>query len=111
MSARPGNPNLHDLLGRAAWAQRLARRLVRDEGEADDLLQEAWLVAAAKAPATETPSRSWLAGVLRVLGLRQARAAGRRRQRESQSAAHVPTPDPAAAPDDLLDQVDTQRRL
>jgi RNA polymerase sigma factor (sigma-70 family) len=110
MSATSGSPSLHDLLGRGAWARRLARHLVRQGGEADDLLQDAWLVAAAKAPSGETPSPGWLSGVLRMLRLQQARAAGRRRQRESESARDAAL-DAAARPDELLDQVETQRRL
>jgi RNA polymerase sigma factor (sigma-70 family) len=109
MRARAEDPHLDDLLGRAAWARRLARQLVRQGAEADDLLQEAWLVAATKRPPDQSVSRGWLAGVLRVLGMRQARAAGRRRQREAESA--IAAPGMAGSPDELLDQVDTQRRL
>jgi hypothetical protein len=111
MSATTGSPEIHELLGRAAWARRLARRLVRQEDEADDLLQDAWLVAAARAPRGATGA--WLKGVLRVLGMRQARASGRRRQRESESVTDAATAalDGAAPPDDLVDQVETQRRL
>jgi RNA polymerase sigma factor (sigma-70 family) len=113
MSVRSGTPGLQDLIGRAAWARRLARQLVRQDAEADDLLQETWLVAAEKAPEGEAPSRRWLAGVLRVLGMRGARAAGRRRQREAESAANAAAvpPEAVARPDDLLEQVETTRRL
>jgi RNA polymerase sigma factor (sigma-70 family) len=104
---------MHELLARAAWARRLARQLVRREDEAEDLLQEAWLVAAGKEPRSPAAMRVWLKGVLRVLGMRRARAAGRRRQRESESVTEAATAalHGAAPPDDLVDQVQTQRRL
>src|SRR4051812_41617782 len=106
MSVESEHPSLDDLLSRATWARRLARHLVRREDEADDLLQEAWLVAAAKVPPDQRPSRGWLAGVLRMLGMRQARAVGRRRQREAEAGAVEEAPSPGA--DHLLEQVETQ---
>jgi RNA polymerase sigma factor (sigma-70 family) len=101
-------PNLEDLLRRSAWARRLARHLVQRREDADDLLQEAWLVAAAKG---EVPSRPWLSGVLRVLGMNQIRAAGRRRQRESEAVAAGGGTTEEAGADELLTQVETQHRL
>jgi RNA polymerase sigma factor (sigma-70 family) len=101
-------PTLEDLLQRSAWARRLARHLVRRRADADDLLQEAWLAAAAKG---EVPSRPWLSAVLRVLGMNQARAAGRRRQRETEAVAARGATSEAPGPDELLTQVETQHRL
>jgi RNA polymerase sigma factor (sigma-70 family) len=113
MSAGSGSPNLHELLGRTAWARRLARHLVRGDDEADDLLQNAWLVAAQQQRTREGEAYGWLAGVLRILGMRHARAAGRRREREAESAADARalSPDRSARPDELLEHVETQRRL
>jgi RNA polymerase sigma factor (sigma-70 family) len=113
VTANTQSPKLEDLLRRAAWARRLARHLVRRPEDADDLLQDAWLVANEKAATAQGVSRPWLAGVLRVLGMNQARSAGRRRQRESEAVATpvAGPPDGTAAPDELLNQVETQRCL
>ena len=37
------NSRTEELLARAAWMRRLARTLARDDAEADDLVQEAWV--------------------------------------------------------------------
>jgi RNA polymerase sigma factor (sigma-70 family) len=103
-------PGLHELLVRGAWTRKLARSLVPRETEADDLLQDAWLVSATTPGRAEGIDRPWLAGVLRVLGLRRAREAGRRRQRELESAA-APAVVAGPGPDTLVEQVETQRLL
>jgi RNA polymerase sigma factor (sigma-70 family) len=112
MSANAGFPDLPELLSRSGWARRLARHLVPVDAEADDLLQDAWLTSSVTTPADGERSRLWLAGVMRVLGLRRARAAGRRRQRESEAAAAWTVAEAGAAtPDLLVEQVETQRLL
>jgi RNA polymerase sigma factor (sigma-70 family) len=115
MRTSADSADLHDLLARTAWARRLARHLVPQTTEADDLLQEAWLVSAGRPRPAHVPAQQWLSGVLRVLGLRRARAAGRRRQRERESVAVQALAASQTAgnttPDVLLEQVETQRRL
>ena len=63
------------------WLRRLARGLVRDEHEADDLVQETLLVALEKAPMEVGEPRGWLAGVMRH------RLSTRRRAERSHSTA------------------------
>ena len=54
--------------------RRLARALVGDAALADDVAQEAWMVAADKAPAEDRPLRPWLARVVSTLArTRQSR--------------------------------------
>jgi RNA polymerase sigma factor (sigma-70 family) len=111
MGAKIGGAELLELLTQGAWARRLARRLMRGDDEADDLLQEAWMSAAkGPGPSRATP-RTWLAGVMHILARRHARAAGRRRQREGEAAADVAAQDDGVLADDLLARVETQRQL
>ncbi|MBL0218938.1 MAG: sigma-70 family RNA polymerase sigma factor [Myxococcales bacterium] len=88
-----------------AWLRRLARALLRDQ-DADDLAQEAWLVAAERPPAEARPLRPWLGGVLRNLAKMRARARKRREAREARSAELV---EPATTPDDLVERVELQQ--
>ncbi len=55
------------LLTHGQFVRRLARTLVVDENEAEELAQETWLVALRQAPAHVERPRSWLASVLRGL--------------------------------------------
>ena len=54
-----------ELLEHAGWLQALARRLVRDPGAADDLVQETWVAALGGSRARGETTRAWLATVLR----------------------------------------------
>ena len=50
-----------------AWMARLARRLIHDAAAADDLVQEAWMIALRRSP-NERPGRAWqLVAVLPAL--------------------------------------------
>ena len=53
------------LLDHAEWIGRLARSLVRDEHEAEDLVQETWLAALRSRPDEARTLRPWLGHVLR----------------------------------------------
>jgi len=71
------------LLDHGHFVRRLARTLVADENEADELAQETWLVALRQAPGAIERPRSWLAGVLRSLAFTRRRAESRIRIREA----------------------------
>ena len=60
------------------YVTRLARRLVRDPNLAEDLAQETWLVALARASRELSLRRAWLAVVLRSRVRNHFRAQGRR---------------------------------
>ncbi len=94
------------LLEHVEWMRRLARALVREPVEADDLAQEALTVALDAPPATDRPVRPWLAGVMRNLALLRRRGAGRRERRE-QAVADLAAPAPT--PEQLVQRVETQR--
>ncbi|MBM4016627.1 MAG: hypothetical protein FJ293_16920, partial [Planctomycetes bacterium] len=55
------------LLQHAGWARALARRLVQDEAQADDVLQRAWVAALQRAPQQAERARAWLGRVVRNL--------------------------------------------
>lgn len=87
------------LLEELGWVQGLARRLVADANDADDLVQEAWLKAHST-PAERFSSRprlrAWLAAVTRRLARDTRRARGRRARREeyaAQSEVHASAAD------------------
>jgi RNA polymerase sigma-70 factor (ECF subfamily) len=84
-----------------------ARRRVRRLAEAEDLLQDALLIAleAQRGDLTRTENRRWLAGVIRNRGLMDARSAARRRRREAefQSAAPETALSQVPCPEQVLD--------
>ncbi len=65
-----------------AWMRRLARSLVIDDSEADDVVQEAWLKAAEKPPDKPAALGAWLATVVRNAAKQLARGESRRDRRE-----------------------------
>jgi len=95
------------LLAERDWLRSLATRLVRDEAERDDLVQEACL-AALRRPATEAlDPRRWLNAVLRNRWRFARRTDARRRERELArvDVRHAPS----AA--ELAEQAELQRVL
>ena len=68
-----------ELLAHAAWVRELARGLVRDASEADDLAQDTFAVALRGAPHERGATRAWLAGIARRLAWKRQRD----RRRES----------------------------
>jgi RNA polymerase sigma-70 factor (ECF subfamily) len=70
------------LLAHHQWVRALARSLVRDPNEADDLVQETWLAALRNPPRQAGSIRAWLGRVLRNSARQAARSEGRRGARE-----------------------------
>jgi RNA polymerase sigma-70 factor (ECF subfamily) len=97
---------LEKLMSELSWLKRLATALVRDESDADDLVQETWLVASERAPTDGRPLKPWLSRVALNLVRMKSRASKRRLARE---AAVEPETDEAPAPEDLVDRVRAQR--
>ena len=74
----------------ASGLRAVARGLLSDEHAAEDVLQETWVAAIERPPASDSRLSGWLAGVVRRLALKRMRSEGRRRRREegaSQSEA------------------------
>ena len=61
-----------------SWLKRLACALVRDDSDANDLVQETWLVAAEHAPTDGRPLKPWLSRVALNLVSMRSRASKRR---------------------------------
>jgi RNA polymerase sigma-70 factor (ECF subfamily) len=99
--------NTDALLVEAAWAQRLARRLVGDE--ADDLVQDGFVAALQARPASDRPLRPWLRRVLTNRAYNRTRT----RRRSQAHAEAVASEAAAQAPtaEDLLARLEVQRTL
>jgi len=76
--------SLQELHAQGPFLKRLARALVRDESEAEDLVQETWLAAlkGSHGPRDQEEARGWLARLLRNRARSTRRGAARRRARE-----------------------------
>ena len=96
-----------ELLAEVGWVRALARQVAGDAHAADDLAQDALLVALRGAPDRPRSLRSWLGAVVRNLG-RTARRGERRRARREADAGR-----PEAAPStlELVERAATQRAL
>ena len=96
-----------ELLRHTGWMRRLARSLVRDSQDADDLVQDAW-VELSRRPAAHLGSlRPYLAGIVRNLGRRRGRREGARARSEEQAAGGESTPSPA----ELMERLEVQRAM
>jgi RNA polymerase sigma-70 factor (ECF subfamily) len=102
----PSTPPLEELLSHADWARALARRIVRDEQRADDVVQEAWLAAVERPPRPEPGLRVWFARLVRNLANNLRRAEQRRARHERGAAAAALAP-PSSAP--IVDELAAQQ--
>ncbi|MFT5155006.1 MAG: RNA polymerase sigma-70 factor (ECF subfamily), partial [Planctomycetota bacterium] len=79
-------PHIEDLLKHADWVRGLARRLVNDDAQAEDLVQDTWLTAIERPPAHAGNIRAWLGRVVTNLAASRGRSNRRRNFREEQAA-------------------------
>jgi RNA polymerase sigma-70 factor (ECF subfamily) len=88
-----------ELLAQMGWVSALARSLLSDEGLADDVAQDAWVVATERPPRARQGAglKAWLASLTRTLARQSVRSTKRRKLRE-QSAAKPE----AVAPDSSI---------
>ncbi|HEY1585881.1 MAG TPA: sigma factor, partial [Polyangia bacterium] len=94
MAASDDRNSLDVVLEDMAWIRRLAHRLVRDEAERDDVVQQAWLEALTGASQADD-RRPWLAGVLKNVARMKYRGDSRRRVRESAVQQELTEPPPS----------------
>jgi len=97
----PTTADLEHLLREDDWIRRIARQLASDPQTAEDLAQDAWVVAlgedartpdhAASAARSER-NRGWLFGVVRNLRRQGARSERRRSERSDARPARKPSP-------------------
>src|SRR5262245_63384594 len=103
----PSPTELTALLRQAVWTRALARSLAADVHLADDLVQDAWVVALERPPDLGRPVRGWLASVLRRHWFDLGRARVRRYEREHAAASDEAWP----ASDDVVGKAEVQREL
>lgn len=84
---------LEELLGHSGWLRALAVQLLRDEGEAEEAVQETWLRALRGSPRHWGNPRAWLSRVLRSAVADRRREARARARRERQAARVEALPD------------------
>ncbi len=101
------NPQVESLLEHDSFLRALARRLLGDDVAADDVVQEAWLVALRSAKRPEEVRAGWLAGIVKNL-VRRARRDHERRARRERTAARG---DAVVATDDLCAERALRRRI
>ena len=107
MSKIDGQVRVEELLEQATWLRQLARRLVADAAEADDVVQEAWRVALEAETSGVRSPRAWLATISRNLVIRREHGRRRRQASEKVAASRI-----AASSDDATcERLDWQRRL
>jgi RNA polymerase sigma-70 factor (ECF subfamily) len=99
--------DLDRLLSDTAFVRRIARALVRDPDAAEDLAQDAMVVAIERPPRAGTSPRGWLAAVVRSLAIDRARRASARARHESAAPDREPPP----APDEIIARLDLSRRV
>lgn len=93
------HPTFDELLAQRDYLERLARSLVRNAQEADDLIQDVWVEASTRPPRKSTNLRAWL----RVVTSRVLWRSRRRRRAETERLSQL-DPDeiqsaPAVAPE------------
>jgi len=101
------NPQVESLLEHDSFLRAMARRLLGDDVAADDVVQEAWLVALRSAKRPEDVRAGWLAGIVKNL-VRRSRRDGERRARRERTAAR---PDEVTATDEACAERSLRRRI
>ena len=105
MEAHPSTLSAKDLQAHSQWVLLLARRLLRDAGEAEDVAQETWLAALRNPPQGEL--RPWLGQVCRNFARQHLRSRSRRKDREHLAASDERGLDPV----DLVERAEIGKVL
>jgi len=82
--------DVETLLAHEAFVRRITRALVRDEHDADDVVQDTFVAALERPPRAGVDLRGWLAAVARNLARRKHRS----REREARRHARLRPPEP-----------------
>jgi RNA polymerase sigma-70 factor (ECF subfamily) len=106
MAEKDDGWSVDDVLSQAAWMRQLARRLVRDAADRDDVVQEAWIQALRHSPRAES-LRPWLVGVLRNVTRMGHRADARRHAREIEADEAAGQ----ATPEQMIERVEIEREV
>ncbi|MEM6672283.1 MAG: sigma-70 family RNA polymerase sigma factor [Planctomycetota bacterium] len=81
-----------ELIRHGGFVRSIARDLLADDGLADDVVQETFVVALQSPPRSSAAITAWLRQVARRLALRHIRSGERRRRREEATARSVALP-------------------
>jgi len=100
-------PATEALMEHASFLKGLARSLVFDEGQAEDVVQDALIVALQSGPRQQGKLRAWMAGVTRNLAFKRLRTEARRRRRE----VAVARDESIVATADIAARIELQRRV
>ena len=106
MTVFPGT-EAEELLDHLEWLGALARQLARDAELAEDVTQDACVIALQRRPSDPSRLRGWLAQVVRNLVRERVRGEGRRRAREQGRARDAA----CESTDALVERVALQREL
>lgn len=109
MTANRTGIDAQEMLEHAGWVRDLARRLVVDASQADDVAQETWLAAIEGKPCEDRSLRPWLTRVARNLAGTRRRREERRRRRERASIAARPRETSSTV--ELVERAELQRLL
>ncbi len=106
MSTADSIPTGDELQRHARWIRRLSGALLRDEGAAEDLVQEAWCAALTRPP-EKGHLRPWLRKVAHNFARQHHRGNARRAAREAVARA----PAEPEAPDAFAERLEAEQRL
>ncbi|MEM7309017.1 MAG: sigma-70 family RNA polymerase sigma factor [Planctomycetota bacterium] len=101
------HPDAESLLAQADWIRELARRLVVDDAEADDVAQDAWVSALEHPPSGLRSPRAWLTRVVANAARQRARGGARSRAREERVARDEGLPSSA----ELMERMSLHRTV
>lgn len=89
MSADPSVTTIEALLAERGWMRSLATALLKDADVADELVQDALVLAVRRPPGSDRPLRPWLRTVLRNLAWKRLQGDADRRAIEAERASRV----------------------
>src|SRR5262245_49578405 len=92
----------------SVWMKRLALSLVRDEGWADDVVQETWLELVERPPARPDSPAGWMRRVVRNFSLKKLRGEERRARRQLRAARPEAQ---GRRPEILLERLEVLQRI
>jgi len=95
------------LLAHKDFVHRLARRLVSDENQADDIAQQTWVAALENPPSITKSLRSWLSTVTRNFSRIAYRRDSKRRERELTATPQNKYP----SPEETAHKMEIRRKL
>src|SRR5882724_11715368 len=107
MTAGDDSPPIDALLSETAWIRALARSLVVDQATADDVAQDAAVIALTKPPSSAAALRGWLRRVVKNLASNARRGESRRDAREKSVASH----EADVAADEVVARWEVRRRV